>query len=76
MNIANSAHTSPALLAAAITTKIKPPADTTTLSTSPTYPQLPQGPLTLPHLKISPNWNNIFLISFMTQHLIVQPPFQ
>ena len=77
MDIANSAHTSQVSLAAVTTiTQIKPPANTTTLSTSLTHPQSPQRPLTLPHLKISPNWNNTFLISFVTQHLIVQLPFQ
>ena len=49
MDIANSAHTSPASVATASTTQIKPPADTTTLSTSTTHLQLPQQPLTLPH---------------------------
>lgn len=49
MDIANSAHSSPASVAAAATTQIKPPADTTTPSTSTTHPQLPQQPSTLPH---------------------------
>ena len=49
MDIANSAHTSQKLVAAATTTQTKSLTDTTTPSTSTTHPQLPQQPLTLPH---------------------------
>ena len=64
-HITISAHTSPALVAVT-TTQIKPPADTTTSSTSPTHPQLPQRPLTLPHVPTPEN------IPKLKQHLLDQ----
>ena len=51
MDIANSAHTYHALVAATTTTQIKP----LPRSTSATHPQLPQQPLTLPHLATPKN---------------------
>ena len=56
-HITISTHTSPASVAATATTttQIKLPADTTTPTTSTMHPQLPQQPLTLPHLATPEN---------------------
>ena len=72
MDIANSAHTSPASVAAASTTQIKPPADLTTLSPLPTT----TINTTTSGYSCNTNSNNTFLVSFVIQHLIVPPCFQ
>ena len=81
VDIANSAHTYHALVAATTTTQIKPPGGTTTpinISNPSTVTTTTINTTTPGYSEKYPqtNLSNTFLISFVTQHLIVLPCFQ